>query len=160
MAVSLGPGGLTLDNFTVPNNAPNTVLQVVYAAFTTAGQITGNTADVNISGFSASITPKRSDSKVLAIVSFSGQCFCDGRLKLKRGTTVVKDNILGTSRTSFDDCDTLTGMYLDSPATTSATTYQISSHTTGCGGNVYYNKSRSGTTGNGTSHIVLFEIAA
>ena len=113
---------------------------------------------MNISGFSASITPSSSSNKVLAIVSFAGQLYCDGRLKLLRGSTVVKDNLLGTGRVTFNDADNCTGVYLDSPATTGATTYQIASHTTGCGGNVYYNKSRSVTTGNGTSYITLLEI--
>ena len=31
MAVSLGPGGLTLDNFTIEDDAPNAIVQVKFA---------------------------------------------------------------------------------------------------------------------------------
>jgi hypothetical protein len=107
------------------------VLQVVHANTTTAATSSSSThADTNLT---ATITPTLNTSKVLVIVSQTGLKKTSGAsntflaLKLLRGATVIS---------TFEDTATFTNSalenrvggssvnYLDSPATTSATTYK------------------------------------
>ena len=100
----------------------------------------------DITGMSVSITPTRSDSKVLIQVSLSygGQDNMYAGINLVRGSTTVIRGDAGTgsnTRASFgiggDNNNfqyklvSATFTYLDSPATTSATTYKLQGIATG-----------------------------
>jgi hypothetical protein len=95
---------------------------------------TTSTSYVDVTGVSASITPSSTSSKVLVIVQ--GACnnsTASGevtRLKLLRGSTAI--GIANTSHDSFFNTYggsnlalNFTSLVLDSPSTTSATTYKI-----------------------------------
>ncbi len=114
------------------------VLQVVSAAITTSATITTTSfADSNIT---LSITPTLATSKVLVMVTaavtvYRENTIAGGVMKLMRGATdiwnasgdatlqtFVNTNGAGNSL----ELNTVSGIvYLDSPATTSATTYKI-----------------------------------
>jgi hypothetical protein len=124
-----GTNGLTFNNATTQASAGN-VLQVVQGSYGTEVQTTGTTfVDT---GLTASITPKFSTSKILVIVNHP-ECYksannTENSMKLnicRNGTQVVAFNhSLGyqasATRLSFSTSYT----YLDSPATTSSTTYK------------------------------------
>jgi hypothetical protein len=135
------------------------VLQVVQG--TTATGVTSATNTFVTTGLSASITPSATSSKVLAIVQQVG-CGKEGsntwvRLRLYRaGSNIAEIESYG----AFDNgvgiqyVGTLGTAYLDSPATTSATTYE----TFFCSGN---NTSLVQVQANsGRSTLILMEISA
>jgi len=141
------------------------VLQVVQASTSTLTTISSTT--LTDTGLSASITPSSSTSKVLILVN---QAFTVERtanevghsMNILRGATQVF-NLGGTDKAGgfFSAGDTsiqLTGIvamsYLDSPSTTSSTTYKTQGRVqSSSGGNVYYNNSVP-------SVITLLEIGA
>lgn len=152
-----GTNGLTFPDTSVQATAGK-VLQVVNATYSTStSSSTGAHADT---GLTASITPKFNTSKVLVIVNQSGvQKINDTsvNLKLVRGSTLLADFGIftaGTSSTTEMDVGSSAFNYLDSPATTSSTTYKTTF------------ASRSGTASvavqylSAVSSITLMEIAA
>ena len=132
------------------------VLQVV-SNFSSSQISTTSTSFVTTS-FSASITPSSSSSKVLVLVSamvYSNTSTAEPQIALYRG---------GSSVGIFTDMFSSSGsiiagnsfMYIDSPATTSSTTYTLyfRQGNTGSGGTIYIGP-------NGTTFgIVLQEISA
>jgi hypothetical protein len=111
------------------------VLQVVQGTYQTAVAITSTTN--TDTGLSASITPSSVSSKILVIATLdpyysSDSTYCGGVIRLMRGATSIyaSTNTTGalhmnnttTSVPRIGGLQTLT--YLDSPATTSSTTYK------------------------------------
>jgi hypothetical protein len=116
------------------------VLQVVFATTSTSTAVASVTpTDTTLT---ATITPSAATSKILVIYSQSmnterGIYACGGLLRLLRGATSIQDlgvvqgiNVGSGSFVALDGI--FTSSYLDSPSTTSATTYktQISVNTT------------------------------
>jgi hypothetical protein len=105
------------------------VKQVIFGSTATSAANTTTTyADTNLT---ATITPTANTSKVLVLVSQNGVLGTTAsngvKLKLLRGTTSIFDfaGSLGYSQASSTRNDTAGSCsYLDSPATTSATTYK------------------------------------
>ena len=114
-----------------------TVLQVVQAVKTDTFSTT-NTTFTDITGLAVSITPKFANSKILVNVSLSGILYRPtanaGAFRVMRDSTAVgigdadgvrnRTSIAGFSG-SADSLMTANVMFLDSPATTSATTYKV-----------------------------------
>jgi hypothetical protein len=137
------------------------VLQVVNATYSTA--VSNTTSGFIDTGLTATITPSSATSKVLVFVSQSSVAKYNGNigveLKLLRSSTnlITFEKIAGyDSRTGLTDTDvgTCSTTYLDSPSTTSATTYktQFQRSTTTGEALVQY--------GGGSSSITLMEIGA
>lgn len=107
------------------------VLQVVNATYSTeVGNSTSTYADT---GLTATITPSSTTSKVLIVVNQAGCGKNSGNagsgisLRLLRGATeiLIFENLAGyTNTSSANYIGTISCSYLDSPATTSATTYK------------------------------------
>jgi hypothetical protein len=137
---------------------PGQVLQVVNVTLSTQTSTTsGSFVD---SGLSASITPTSSTSKILVIISQTVYCTSGstaGATQLVRNSTSIF--VEGWSFYSADQFYRSNYNYLDSPATTSSTTYktQFRKYTAG-GSNVTYSYGDVG--GQTTSAITLMEIAA
>jgi hypothetical protein len=140
------------------------VLQVVYASDNTLGLSTSTTyADT---GLTASITPSSSSSKVLVIVTQAG-CYKNNSdtslfLQLLRGSTSLIEferNAGMTASTAYNFIGTCSTTYLDSPATTSSTTYKTQFRNKSAGGNGSGVNAESGGT-NSKSTITLLEIGA
>lgn len=140
------------------------VLQVVNASTTTAVVVASVTP--TDSGLTATITPTLSTSRILIIYNQSlyierGTVGVAGLVRLLRGATSIQDlgeilsiNVSGTSFVQTKNAQGAT--YLDSPATTSATTYktQISVNTTANSG------TSTAQNGSSMSSITLLEIGA
>lgn len=101
------------------------VLQVVQT--TSSTQVNTTSTSPVATGFTASITPKFSTSKIL--ITFSTAILGDSGAEvgtfLYRGTSALSGNIKGAGITGSGAWCPLSTTYLDSPATTSSTTYNI-----------------------------------
>jgi hypothetical protein len=135
------------------------VLQVVNATYAT--QATNTTSTFSDSGLTASITPKFATSKILVLINQTGCGKADNNTRLtlslvRNSTTLynIEDSGGFTGNSTPNYFGGISTGYLDSPATTSATTYK----TQFCS---YSNVATAGVQLNGsTSTITLMEIAA
>jgi len=88
---------------------------------------------VQVTAFNQTFTPTYASSKVLCIFNTGVNMICDGNVALTRNGQVIKDTWFGASRADNQyDYPQATGLYLDSPATTSTVTYGIQVRATGC----------------------------
>lgn len=140
------------------------VLQVVQLVKTDVFSTTSSSY-TDVTGLSQAITPKFSSSKILVIVSSSSSSSSgDLRFQLLRDATVI-GNSTGVTNAAFATKDntqyqatTEVTSYLDSPATTSSTTYKIQiAIGSGTG---YVNRRAYAADFGGVSSITLMEIAA
>jgi hypothetical protein len=132
-------GSRTIPKATLPTGS---VLQVVQGAYTTTGVTTSSTSYVD-TGLTASITPTSSSSNILVIVQSAFFCATGGGSNnpamfgnLVRGSTQLQENFFqgydqGGSGVEFTA--TVVFNFLDSPATTSSTTYKTQVKRTGNG---------------------------
>jgi hypothetical protein len=159
MAISLIPAATAI-NGTLPfaQLPTGSVLQVVNA--TTSTQVTTTSTSFVTTGLAASITPRFSTSKVLILVTIPTATPGNSQnttLTIYRGGTNLSSN---TNLASFQGnlsllYGTASLSFLDSPATTSSTTYTVYGASTGGGTSVFNN-----TALNGASSITLLEVAA
>ena len=136
-------------------HAAGHVLQVVNGLLTTG--IANATASYVDTGLTATITPKFANSKILVIcniMSVENNTASEGtHVKLVRGSTDLSEwaRFIGYVRTYMNSHPSIT--YLDSPATTSATTYKVQ-FKRGQGSGISYIGANSST-----SSMTLMEIA-
>jgi hypothetical protein len=139
------------------------VLQVVNS--TTSTKVTSTTSTFVDTTLTASITPKFSTSKILVLVHQNGcrkavgNVAADMKLKLMRNSTDINNIALFSffTGTSLEiRGQTLSTSYLDSPATTSATTYKTQFAAAENVGEVNVQNEAE----NSVSTITLMEIAA
>jgi hypothetical protein len=155
--------GTILTNASTTGFPAGSVLQVVQATSTTTQSTTSST--MVSTGIGATITPTSATSKVLVFIQTSITSTANGGsgLSIARSSTVVWNPCVSDGSgfygafLNINTTRTLSCLqYLDSPATTSATTYNL------------YFASRSGTTTvvnptdstSGGTSIILMEIAA
>ena len=178
---------LTVDNIVGATTAANVklpagcILQTVQTAKTdtfTAGQ---NTAFADITGLSVSITPASASNKILVTYNVNVGGPNGGYrafIHLMRGSTDIYRGADSNSRTRCSNFiytrnDSVghiaaymaTGTHLDSPNTTSATTYKLQITTHNSGGNVYYVNTAASNNSNSSgqnpiSQITVMEVAA
>ena len=136
---------------------------------------TSSTSYIDISGLSATITPQSSSSKILVSVIigvFGNSTQLRGSVyRILRGSTAIGlgDNAVG-GQCTFAGCEPDASymgggrhfMMVDSPATTSATTYKVQWAT--WSNTVYLNRSSDGSSTQhwnqrGTSRIILMEVS-
>ena len=130
------------------------VLQVVSATYST--QTSSTSASFTDTGLSVGITPTSSSSKILVCVTQQVRLVgtpSSGRINIVRGSTEVFTGSVVQLYTSGSDVRFMyAATYLDSPATTSSTTYKTQQ---------YVNAGTIQTQErNSTSTITLMEIAA
>lgn len=173
MASSKLTGSRTIPKATMPAGA---VLQVLSVTKTDTFTTTSGTF-VDVTGLSVSITPTSATSKILILAMVTGHaqvsgCFLNGTLA-RGGTALGLGDASGTSTRTMSasnygpDSGGMFSMhlnFLDSPATTSATTYSVQVNSSAhSGATVYINRTQqdSGTTrARGSSTITVMEIAA
>jgi hypothetical protein len=134
------------------------VLQVVQATYAT--QVNVSTSTYTDTGLSVSITPSSASSKVLvmAIHTGAGKDTSDTAINLKlfRGATDlgIYASIYGLTSSTATFISNLAIQYLDSPSTTSSTTYKTQISSNGNNTKVFTG------AGGGTSVIIAMEIGA
>jgi hypothetical protein len=145
-----GTNGLTFNNATTQASAGQ-VLQVVQGS-TNSGLVSTTSTSYVTTNLSASITPKFSTSKILILVTGPHYVTATNTayLAIYRGASSIAQ-ITQLSLTG-GWCPSA-GNYLDSPATTSATTYTVYFKTSG--GTTYF-----GGDSPNVNTITLMEIAA
>jgi len=166
----------TIQNASLASGVPSaaklpagSVLQVVQVVAYTQ-QATTSTTYTDITGMSVSITPTSASSKILAIVNVNGvyttSAITGVQTRLVRGSTSIAfgDCYAGYQpAASGQDIGSVVMQILDSPATTSATTYKVQFRSQVGGNDVRVNLNDSGTQLNENSTnsvITLMEIAA
>jgi len=127
------------------------VLQVVSARITSVTSMSSSTPAST--GLTATITPKFATSRIYVVVSSQGGQGTSGRSSFfyiyKDGSSLMRMETFVNSTNYLSLCMS----YMDSPATTSATTYTVYFSTDGVG-TVYF------AGGNTPSTITLMEIAS
>jgi hypothetical protein len=127
---------------------------------------TSSTSLVDVTGLSVSITPSSTSSKVLVLaqVSVGSPTATNFGLQLVRDSTAIFTSSAGSanataqfSRHFGTATDTWTFIYLDSPASSSATTYKIQARTGS--GSIIINEGSSTFYG-ATSSITVLEVSA
>jgi len=160
-----GTAGITFPSGSGTQAAQSKVLQVVTATYGT--QVSSTSGTYATTGLTASITPLFSTSKVAVFAMVSYQTLGNNTglgLALYKGGSVLWNPSLaysgGPYGAIYGSASALAGFiplnYIDSPATTSSTTYAIyfaSYNSTGV------KVQPSDTTNNGQSSIILMEIA-
>jgi len=154
--------GLTATGISAVQQLPvGSVLQVVSAITTT--EVTTTSTAFSDTTLTATITPKFATSKILVLIVQNGLAKNSGNagsgvaVKLLRGATDLASfaravAYTGVSNILYVGASGIT--YLDSPATTSATTYKTQFGSNSNGGNIYVQVDSSAST------ITLLEIAA
>ena len=136
----------------------------------------GGTSFVDVTGLSVSITPTRSDSKILVMYDMNwtstvGHISC----RLMRDSTAIKIGDASSNRTQVTgqvhrssddeyDLENVAGTFLDSPATTSAVTYKMqvgSPYNTNYTiyVNYHYESDDASWEGRGASTITVMEVS-
>jgi hypothetical protein len=166
---------LTGKTVTLPSGTGGKILQVVSATKTDTQSFTGN-QQADISGLSVSITPSSTNSKILVfgyVVGGWQNASAKIGIHLFRGSTEILQGDAAGNRIGMVgfiyiaiQCDAPIAMpfnYLDSPSTTSTTTYKIQAENMDPQGTVYINRSFSDTDssifGRTASTITVMEVA-
>lgn len=159
--ITTGSSGQNIPKAALPTGS---VLQVVTATLDNVSTVTSSGSFVTTS-WSGTITPTSATSKVLVIVS-GGSIYCGTTAGVAYYGTIYRNNStnLGNGTWGLERFTTPGGnhslaphsmMVLDSPATTSATTYTPYFRNGGTVGQVDFNN-----TDRGVTTMILMEIAA
>jgi hypothetical protein len=155
-----------------PAGGGGKVLQVVNAVKTDTFT-TSSTTFTDITGYSVSITPSSSTSKILVFASFAAHGDAgnnSAHSRLVRGSTTILQSDAAGSRTQSlamvelgsATMSNISVSYLDSPATTSTLTYKIQVRT--AAQTIYINRTTadvdSSVWARGVSTITVMEIGA
>jgi len=159
---------------TFPNTAgtvnltSGSIIQVVSSHLTT--QMTSTSSSFVDIGLSASITPSASSSKILILVNvaFSLNGDNNASLQLLRGSTVINSGVGGTHQSWTTINSNATAFrysnpqqacnYLDSPSTTSATTYKVQGKIHAGSVTFAINRRQDDTEMSNSSNITLLEV--
>jgi len=179
MALVLNGSGAVTGLTTIPDgvltdgNMPaGSILQVVSATKTDTFATNPGSTWIDVTGLSVSITPSSSSNKVLIQISISGSGQTASNLahfRLVRGATVIYAGDTAGNRASgfaaaidsdVNTTEHTSGIFLDSPSTTSATTYKIQTYSNGT---VYINRSPNDADNvnrnRSASSIIAMEVA-
>ena len=166
-------GTTIIDNGSLASGVGGKVLQVQSTTKTNTYTSNSNNSWVDITGMSVSITPASTSNKVLIQISLMGL----GRngvnvanFRLLRGSTVIYLGDAASSRGrgfstgmvgATEAQESNSGNFLDSPSTTSSTTYKVQTRSNNT---VYINRAESNADDEGNfrtaSTITLMEISA
>ena len=145
------------------------IIQITQTHKTDGFECTSETY-VDITGFSCAITPQSASNKILVRVMMTVTDAASDNtaisFRLLRGSTVIgsdsSDDRQGIAlyySGAAEGMHTIVFEYLDSPATTSATTYKVAMHGDGSDA-VQINYWGGNTQYRGTSNITLMEVSA
>jgi len=160
---------------TTTNPKAGNILQVVSTTKTDTFSSSTNNSFVDITGLSVTITPTATSSKILVLYDIQmsgGELFF---IQLVRASTAIKvGNTDSANRVectvggfkqeeNADKVAPAAGSFLDSPSTTSATTYKLQGRIYGGSNTFVVNRtsadSNNAYTGRGASTITVMEVA-
>ena len=150
----------------LPSGSFGGITQIKWMQLTGSTFTTQSTSMVDVTNFNLSITPTRSDSKIMVCVNCTG---CGSRaqdtrwtMRIKRNGSYIRGvaNYIGLKGESGGEEYYPSCMFLDSPATTSAVTYTLHGDRTGGSSNCYFNhQDGTGATTQGSSTMTLMEVS-
>lgn len=158
---------------TTTNPKAGNIIQVVSTTKTDATSTTTSGSFTDISGMSVAITPSSSSNKILIMItlgSVSPQAGVSVGFKLLRDSTAVGNatdttlqsgftNVYGGENSQDRVLQSASHIFLDSPSTTSSTTYKLQWRISS--GTAYINRYEgSSDSYNGSSTITAMEVAA
>ena len=160
----------------LPSGANGGIIQVVqtFKNDTTSVNNNSQSSFVDMSGMSVTITPSSASNKVLIYFTVNVSAESTDRnnaIRLLRDSTVIGAGTGGSTvncsvyvRTKDNDyLENKSYMFLDSPSTTSATTYKLQWCAEGSGGSAkvwYLNRRAVGNYNNTPSQITAMEISS
>jgi hypothetical protein len=136
-------------------NLLSTSVVQTLSVLTSTQQTSTTTTYADITGHTLTITPKSTSSKILIISTNSllaSTNSCDIGIRILRGATNIWTSIQGILANNTGG--SFTSIYMDSPATTSATTYKVQFNRNGGTGTAYSN------IGSTLGNFVVMEIYA
>jgi len=158
----------------LPSGSSGGVIQVKSATKTDGNFNTSSSSYTDVTGLSVTITPTRSDSKILIFANIHGVGNSDTQayFRFMRDSTPICVGDAAGSRVQAtlgsmyynqqNDTKSCSQNFLDSPSTTSSVTYKIQARTQG-NGTLYVNRSSgdsdSATSGRFTSTITVMEVS-
>ena len=172
------PNNNTLSSITsLPTGVGGKVLQVVSTTKTDTFSTSGNSSFVDVTGLSIAITPSSSSNKILVLWNLEIGHSATGNSMLTkwlRGSTAISIGDAASNRqraltgqtSAYSNTNNTTrgkaGSFLDSPSSTSATTYKLQIFSDG--GTIYCNRDGAYDdqtySATGTSTITAMEISA
>jgi hypothetical protein len=166
--ITLGANAITA----LPSGIGGKVLQVVSTTKTDTFATNPSSAWIDVTGLSVSITPSSASNKIFVVISIVGGGVTGvniGFFRLVRDSTAIYvGNTAGSRTSSFatsigsdtNASESVSGNFLDSPATTSSTTYKIQTFSDNV---IYVNRGSTDADnagrGRGASTITVMEIA-
>jgi hypothetical protein len=151
--------GTILTNATTAGFPAGSVLQVVSATYSTSTTIA--TTAFTDSGLSSSITPTSASSKILIFWAIPAELFISSpaervaTFQLLRSSTEI-NQVFMSMESVIRSGQTVNSVVLDSPSTTSSTTYKVQVKVDNTGSSTSITAQRYGLD----SNIILMEIAA
>ena len=158
----------------LPSGSSGGIVQVKSVTKTDGDFNTNSTSYTDITGLSVSITPTRSDSKILIFANIHGvgDSSTQAYFRFMRDSTAICVGTDVGSRVSAtlgsmytdqsNDTNSCSQQFLDSPSTTSSVTYKIQCRTQGSG-SIYINRSvtdqNAATSGRFTSSLTVMEVS-
>ena len=158
----------------LPSGSSGGVIQVKSVTKTDGDFNTNSSSYTDVTGLSVSITPTRSDSKILIFANIHGigDSATQAYFRFMRDSTAICVGTDVGSRVSAtlgsmyydqqNDVNSCSQTFLDSPSTTSAVTYKIQARTQGSG-IIYINRSATdandSTSGRFTSSLTVMEVS-
>ena len=139
---------------TTTNPKAGNIIQVVSVTKNDAASISSNASFVDIPNFTATITPSSASNKILVLATFFTDATTNAFTRLMRGSTAISigtgatGNQLNVSsntarfKSDSNECMPAAISILDSPSTTSATTYKLQGYTY-ISGTFYFNRSKN-----------------
>ena len=142
------------------------ILQVVSVFKANTFSMTGTTY-TDVTGLSVAITPQSSSSQIICMGQINTSTAASELVfsQIVRGATAIGNGTGGTvfnglSVNSAAGMQTTPFFFVDSPATTSATTYKIQIQSTGAAIVSYVNRRANDTAVGGSSSLILMEVSA
>ena len=152
----------------IPSGSSGGIIQIKQA-YKTDQTTMSSTSFADISGLSVAITPTRADSKILITVHVYASCEDAGVLGLMRDSTVIgagtgsgdaNNSGFAMVRFTADNLgSTFSTTYLDSPSTTSSTTYKVRGRPTSGSNNLFINRRPSSDGYQLASSITVMEVS-
>mgnify|MGYP003135337203 CR=1 FL=1 len=154
--------------------APGVIVQTVQTVKTDTYSGASNGSEITLTGITVTITPTSSTSKILLVCSLFYSCTgTTYKLYPKRGSTIIGVGDAAGSRIQAqgalgfagdaNQCEQCTTYYLDSPSTTSATTYSFYAKNDNTK-DLFINRSEYDTNSNvgarGISTVTAMEVTA
>jgi hypothetical protein len=173
--LTTGSSGQSIPKAALPTGS---VLQVIQTYKTDVFSTTSNSAFVDITGLSVSITPTSSSSKILVMATLTdcstNESVGDGMFQVLRNSTAIGNGDNGGTAplmayvntylaASTTITDSVIFNYLDSPATTSSTTYKVQCRlwsNQGTTGTLFVGRRGGNASFISPSSITVMEIAA